>query len=425
MAAAVSPTPHPKVSSQGGALQSPIRPSLLHSEANNGLVGDPRRPKSREVTSRYLSSSTCSSYTTTSTSADSSSSRSSSSYSCSSRRCPLPSSMALKRSQSVERRRPGIPRPSTPGNATEMSAVAKLLVTSTRNLSVSSAPASPRKATPDRRKGTLVKDHAENSKSIDRHRWPGRYREAKSFTRSVDCSAEKKKLGGSGSVVGALQNSMIHESSTSSFNGRLEEHSTNAKLHKAIQLFVDTKSAPRSSAGSVTVSSDNEIVSSGSTGGVQGRRGCFAQLRGGKSSIMVSPRFWQETASRSRHLPEPGSPASKNNGFTSVPLSKRNSILKPSIYGPISSPRGPFSPSRGIPSPCQARSGVSSGLNNNLSNNPSILSFDAEVRRRKVGENRIVNAHLLRLLYNRHLQWRFINARVGAAMWVQKITAEV
>lgn len=41
-----------------------------------------------------------------------------------------------------------------------------------------------------------------------------------------------------------------------------------------------------------------------------------------------------------------------------------------------------------------------------------------------MGENRIVDAHLLRLLYNRHLQWRFVNARADAALLVQRMRAE-
>jgi len=58
-------------------------------------------------------------------------------------------------------------------------------------------------------------------------------------------------------------------------------------------------------------------------------------------------------------------------------------------------------------------------------NAPSIISFAAEVRRAKKGENRIEEAHRLRLLDNRHLQWRCINARTDATLLVQSFTAEV
>lgn len=41
-----------------------------------------------------------------------------------------------------------------------------------------------------------------------------------------------------------------------------------------------------------------------------------------------------------------------------------------------------------------------------------------------MGEDRIVDAHMLRLLYNRYLQWRFVNARADATFMVQKLNAE-
>ncbi|KAI8015152.1 QWRF motif-containing protein 2 [Camellia lanceoleosa] len=451
MVAAVSAMPIYKVSSQGGALQSPKRTPLLPSESDNGVVGT-RRPKSREVISRYFSSTPSTSTTTTSNST------SSSSNSCSSRRSPSPlvsrtvpmtpmpaSSAAIKRSQSVERRRPATPRPNKPGNAGEMSAAAKLLVNSSRSLSVSfqgqsfslpisktkpapvPATSSSRKATPERRKATPVRNQTENSKPNDQHRWPGRSREVNFLTRSLDCTVEKKKLGGSESVVRALQQSMIIESTKTSFNGRLKVQPTNAVLDKSLEA-------------SDLVALDTESVSSGSTGGVQ-ECGNISQVREGTRGIIVPARFWQETTNRLRRLPEPGSPVSKNNGLKTIAQSKLSAMKKSFIDSPISSPlRGAVrpaspskvvtssasSPSRGMQSPSRVRNGVGSMLNNNnnLSNTPSILSFAADVRRGKVGENRILDAHLLRLLYNRHLQWRFMNARADAAMLVQKVTAE-
>ena len=47
------------------------------------------------------------------------------------------------------------------------------------------------------------------------------------------------------------------------------------------------------------------------------------------------------------------------------------------------------------------------------------------VRRGKMGEDRIVEAHMLRLLYNRYLQWRFANARADSASMLHKLNAEV
>lgn len=56
----------------------------------------------------------------------------------------------------------------------------------------------------------------------------------------------------------------------------------------------------------------------------------------------------------------------------------------------------------------------------------SILSFGvAEARRVKKGESRIEEAHSLRLLYNRYLQWRCVNAQADAAISVQRVNTEV
>lgn len=57
-------------------------------------------------------------------------------------------------------------------------------------------------------------------------------------------------------------------------------------------------------------------------------------------------------------------------------------------------------------------------------NAPSIISFAAELRRSKKGENRIEEAHMLRLLHNRQLQWRFVNAKATTALMAQRFTVE-
>ncbi|PSS17297.1 QWRF motif-containing protein [Actinidia chinensis var. chinensis] len=420
------------------ALQNPRRPTLLPSETDNGFVGH-RKPKSREVTSRYLSSS-LSSNSTTSSSATSSSYSSSSNSSFSRR--PHSPTPEVKRSQSVDRRRQATPRPTTP----DMAAAAKLLVSSKRSLSVSfqgdsfalpiskakpspaaSGVSSTRRGTPERRRATPTRDQTENSKPMEQQRWPGRSREANSMTRSMDCTAEKKKSGGSGSVVRALQKSMIDETNKASFDDGLKVQLHNTEL-------VDANSDP--------IASDSESVSSANSGAVK-ECGTVTQVRGGPRGIVVPARFWQETTNRVRRLPEPVSPISKNNGLKTVKKSLND--------GPILSPRGvpnsrglssPLrggvwpsspsklvmslnsSPSRGMPSPTRVRNGVASTFGSDLGSTPSILSFVNDARRGKVGENRLADAHLLRLLYNRHLQWRFVNARADAAMSVQKVTAE-
>ncbi|KAL8119807.1 hypothetical protein AgCh_017066 [Apium graveolens] len=156
-------------------------------EKDNGI--NPRKPKLRQVSSRYLTPSPSPSTSNSSVSTSSSTSRNSSNGSSSPAVLP-------KRSVSVDRRRPfRQDLGSKVGNVSEVSAATKMLVTSTRSLSVSFqgeafslpisktkvAPASPnvRKGTPERRRSnTPVRgkldgggDQVENSRPTDQHRW--------------------------------------------------------------------------------------------------------------------------------------------------------------------------------------------------------------------------------------------------------------
>lgn len=397
---------------------------------------------------------------------------------------PLHSSAAPKRSQSVDRRRPVTSRPTTPlpdsrqGNAgSEVSAATKLLVTSTRSLSVSfqgeafslpisktktAATPSLRKATPERRRSTPVRgkggdgggDQVENSKPGDQHRWPGRTRQANlnlnsssnPLSRSVDLGGDGKKLSGfgSGTVVRALQQSVVDETRRASFDGRLSLDLGSAELLKAVQQNPDANSVNESSVPSDLTASDTDSVSSGSTSGMQDCGG-ISKSRAGPRGLVVSARFWQETNSRLRRLQDPGSPLStspvsrmgapakfvQSKKFSDNPLSSPRTMASP-IRG-ATRPASPSklwtsssSPSRGIVSPSRARNGVSGPVNSSYSGStPSILSFSVDIRRGKMGEDRIVDAHMLRLLYNRYLQWRFVNARADATFMVQKLNAEV
>ncbi|KAK3029807.1 hypothetical protein RJ639_038249, partial [Escallonia herrerae] len=467
MVAAVSTTPNLKVRPRAAVH----RPPLLPSETENGRPN--RRPKAREVTSRYLSST--SSASTTKSSSSGSSSSSSNSVAAS-RRSPsplvpraaptTPFPAVAKRSQSAERRRPATPRPVTPHNVSEVSTAAKQLMTSSRrSLSVSfqgesfslpisrakpapaaSSASNARKCTPERRKAvatTPVRDQRENSRPIDSQRWPGRSGGANSLTRSVDCTNEKARLGGSVSVVRALQKSMVDE--------RIRKpERENDELDRLVKAVVDP------------VGSDTDSVSSDCNGSVVRKRG-----------VVVPARFWQESGNRSREMPLPGSgsPVSKSNGVkpgvfpanmigakkllddNSPTSSPRGVLASRGLSSPIrgavrpaspskgvrpvspSKPVRPASPSkamstlmssapRGMASPSRMRNGVASTLSFSLDSTPSILSFVADARRARVGENRIVDAHVLRLLHNRQLQWRFVNARADAAMLVQTVTTE-
>lgn len=425
------------------------RSDINNNNNNNGVL--PRR-KGRQISSRYMSPSPSSSTTTTTTSSSTTTTVSSSSSS-SSRRFASPllsrstnssSSTPVavpKRSQSVDRRRPT--RPTTP-----VPEATKLLVTSTRSLSVSfqgeafSLPISKSKAkavTPERRRVTPSVagkgDQGENSRPSDQHRWPARSRQTNTnnhLSRSVDYGGGEKK------VVRALQQSMVMESGRrrDSFDGlgglsldlgkttQLNEHSLNYDVN----------------------ASDTDSVSSGSNsgGGHDSSLGALKVPRENRG-IVVSSKFWQETNSRLRRLQDPGSPLSTSPASRISVPSKNSQLKRYNSDGPMMSPRtmaspirgnarpaspsklwasAASSPSRGFSSPSKVRSAVASTINSNSGSSPSILSFSADVRRGKIGEDRIFDAHTLRLLYNRYVQWRFVNARADATFMVQKLNAE-
>ncbi|KAL3814303.1 hypothetical protein ACJIZ3_015571 [Penstemon smallii] len=406
--------------------RSPLLPSEKD-HSSNGVTNNKRKPKSKIVSSRYMSPSP-----STSTSTSTSNSSSVSSYSSSSsKKYPFPlvsqnsTPIGPKRAVSVDRRRPASIRPLAHDldskNANGAAAATKILFTSTRSLSVSFqgeafslpvsktkvAPPSPnltsvRKGTPERKrtstplrgKGDGGGDLVENSKPIDQHRWPARNRTVNNLSRrpSVD-------------------------------GNRLSLDLVNSELLKA-----------RNSIESDLTASDSDSVSSGSTSGVQECSGASHGLNVPRG-IVVSARFWQETNSRLRKLQDSGSPLSKSPGSNLMKLKRYTSDgnftvlsprttsspirggIRPASPSKVMTPVG-LSPSRGY-SPSRIRNAVST-INNNFTETPSVLSFAVDVRRGKVGESRIVDAHLLRLFYNRHLQWRFVNARTEAVLLVQK-----
>ncbi|KAJ6685821.1 AUGMIN FAMILY MEMBER [Salix purpurea] len=484
MVAAVSTPINPKTTSTTRTTQSqnPTRPPLLPSDPDNALA--PRRPKSREVSSRYMSSSSSStSASTTSTS------KRCASPSISRRNAMVtPTPSAINRSQSVERRRPATPRTNSLDlrtgntncggvNSGEMTNAQRMLITSTRRLSVSfqgesfsfqvnkakptPSPISARKGTPERRKATTPiptrrADQVENSRSIEQHRWPGRFRQLNPMTRkSTDCTDDRKKLAGSEvnlNVVRALQNTMADNNNNnnmrSSIESRLSSDSSTIDSTKPIDVNGSNVHSEH------PLASDTESVSSGTTSESSGNAvGVAGQ---GERGFIVPARFCQETNSRIRRQQDPGSPGSRNNGLKGPTPAK---LIAPKKFGsdsPVSSPKGvvnsrghmspirggalrpgspskfgissaaALSPMRGM-SPSRVRNAVGGVVSSNLSNvnnTPSILNFSADIRRGKVGENRIVEVHLLRIFHNRWLQYRFINARADSALSAQRLNAK-
>lgn len=332
-----------------------------------------------------------------------------------------------------------------------MSAATKLLVTSTRSLSVSfqgeafslpisktkATPTSPnsttfRKGTPERKRtGTPLRvgDHAENTKPGDQHRWPARTRQSNqtvlSKSLSLDCGVEKSNIIGSGNVIRALHQSMNMDSRRASVDGvhggRLSLDLGNSILSNPIQQNPNGNS------------SDTDSVSSGSTSGIQETN------RNGTRGVVMSAKFWQETSSRMRRLQDSSSGTSPGSKLvTPSKLAKKFSndgpLLSPRTMASSPNRMRPSSPSKLMTSsvsssPCRGmisprRNSVSGIVSSGFGETPSVLSFAVDVRRGKVGENRIVDAHLLRLFYNRQLQWRFVNARNEDTLLKQRCGSE-
>ncbi|XP_062216492.1 QWRF motif-containing protein 2-like [Phragmites australis] len=378
-AAATAPDPaHP--------ARPPLTPAL--DKPNSAAARRPAR-SNKPVSSRYLS--------TAASPASSTSSSTSSSSSSSSRR-------TLSARHACTSTPP--PQHSTSPTTTASAAAATATATATtmRSLSVSfqggsffyktsraprasspSSPAARRGPTPERRKSVSSVPEAENARP--QHRWPAvKPKASDPLARSLDCSLDRKD-----SILAAvhlLRRSMAFDSTTS----------------------LSPSDPAAAAAPDLSASSDTDSVSSGSNSGAGDppRRG-----------ISVPARFWQETNSRLRRLPEPGLPlpSSGRRSFSDSPMSPRLPGRSPS----------PCRGSRGISSPSRGRGGEASSDGHTVhapANAPSIISFAAEVRRAKKGENRIDEAHRLRLLDNQHLQWRCINARTDASLLVQSFTAE-
>ncbi|KAL0352140.1 UNVERIFIED_CONTAM: QWRF motif-containing protein 2 [Sesamum calycinum] len=364
-----------------------------------------------------------------------------------------------QRAVSAERRRQGA---TTPSNAERM------LVTSMRSLSVSfqgesyslpvskvkpppaaaGTPGSLRKGTPERKKAgvTPVRDRRErdreNSRPSDhqQHRWPGRLRGENSsfFTRSLDYGTGRVKLSGSGSALKELRKSVADENSRNKVSNDLKLENHDVDVRGTSEL----NGRPRLGESR---NSDSESVSSESTAG-----GNVIQLRGGPRGVVVPGRFSQDASNRVHKVLDPGSPLSSVASNRTLGHSKLIVAKKFQNDSPVSSPREVFasrglsplrggmkaaSPSkaltssgallRGMASPTRARSGLGTSMNDsNMCSTPSMLTFAVDMRKGKLGENRIADAHDLRLLYNRLLQWRLANAKLENTLLVQEQTAQ-
>lgn len=280
-------------------------------------------------------------------------------------------------------------------------AVSDRALTPSPNVSQKQAETRPisRKSTPDRKrsplKGKNATDESENSKPVDgshgrlvdQHRWPSRAGgkvSSNALARSMDLNHKTAKPSPFPNVG----------MGTSSFRRMSFPDGTSKPLQKSVS------DAVRLNMELDMHSVYDKLLKSGLQNPVSSRP---LERMG-----LVTP------ALRSQSLPTPGSrPPSPN----------KASVLSSSISRGVSPSRTrALNPTaRGI-SPSQTRPSSPSRQSNSST---SVLSFIADIRKGKKGANHIEDAHLLRLLHNRHLQWRYANAQADASLYDQKVTAEV
>lgn len=117
---------------------------------------------------------------------------------------------------------------------------------------------------------------------------------------------------------------------------------------------------------------------------------------------------------------------------TSVTRSNRTqSFSSSSLHRPLSPKKtlASSTTSRGMQSPSKTRSSSpfssSSTATGQAAAMSSFLDYIVDARKGKKNANQIEDTYHLRLLYNRNLQWRFLNAISVAASVIQKVATEV
>ncbi|KAJ1289725.1 hypothetical protein BS78_02G186500 [Paspalum vaginatum] len=104
-----------------------------------------------------------------------------------------------------------------------------------------------------------------------------------------------------------------------------------------------------------------------------------------------------------------------------VPILQRSSSPSRALPVASSTSRAFQSPSRTRPStPCRSQSAGAI----QASVTAPLINYMVDARKGKKNSSQIENIHQLRLLYNRHLQWLFINARAEDTLSFQKATVE-
>ncbi|KAL8497569.1 hypothetical protein ACS0TY_021052 [Phlomoides rotata] len=249
-----------------------------------------------------------------------------------------------------------------------------------------------RKRTPERKrsplKGKNSVDQSENSKPVDslnprlvdQHRWPSRTagKVPSALNRSVDLTDKTSK-----------HSSLFHRPS-------LRRLSLDGIIKPLIKSASDLKMlVSRDDSRKATSKDCSEDYSSSQ----------LEKLASQVSSSSSDRTQLSSSAARALSTPTP----------SLRPLS-------PSVSRGVSPSRAKsLNPFSRLPSPARIR--PASPTRQSQSSN-SVLSFIADIKPAKKAANQIEDVHQLRLLYNRHLQWRYANACNDSALHSQKLEAE-
>ncbi|KAL8141100.1 hypothetical protein V2J09_007121 [Rumex salicifolius] len=345
-----------------------------------------------------------------------------------------------KRSQSAERRLPVTPTPVNAVIGAEISSAAKVLMSSKRILSLSFQGESlltpttktkplPQpnfgKATAERRTKSAamsprIGELRENARSAEQRPWPAGSRQinsVKPLSKSVDLVSDRKKLiSRSGNVVRSLKPSHADRIDRLQCDDKLQGIMSNSVL------LDDDNGVPSSNLLHLTNLSISAVASATSdrdSNFVLNANAIMRQIQPGCQGVIVPARVWELTKNQIRRMAEPSPPL-----CISSSLKATISLSSPSRLNTKSSPLQEPLPSRTMASPVRVRKGVVGSSGSITCGVPSLLCFAADSGRGKLGQNRISDAHLLRLLCNRHLQWRFANSRAEATLSFQSLSAE-
>ncbi|KAE8691349.1 QWRF motif-containing protein 8 [Hibiscus syriacus] len=266
-----------------------------------------------------------------------------------------------------------------------------------------------RKPTPERKRSPLKRknapDQSENAKPveglpgriIDQHRWPSRIRgkvSSNSLNRSLDLGDNKIVRSLSTPVPGMGLSSQKRMPISDSLSVTLKKSASDASNLLSLDEIVriGPEAVPIDDK-SLRVSGPARLLSASSLDKVTLATHAF------KSQSLSAPGSRPQTPNR----------ASYSRGASP-------SWARPSTPPP----RGATATPRRV-SPSWMRT---SSFSSQSHSSTSVLSFIADFKKGRKGANYIEDAHQLRLLHNRYLQWRFANARAEAVLYFQKITEE-